>query len=140
MFFLYVAVFLIGSYILYGVLYPNPYSIMEGMSLDDISSTSTTTSTVPTTTTSNGIAGNAAAFGANLKAQSIKAQDAFLISKYRTDYENVIINMDDLVNSVMLQTTLTIDPARPQEALGKLVMLNNAKAALNNVMKFIDKT
>jgi hypothetical protein len=140
MFFLYVAVFLVGSYILYSVLYPNPYSIMEGMSLDDISSTSTTTSTVPTTTTSNGIAGNAAAFGANLKAQSIKAQDAFLISKYRTDYENVIINMDDLVNSVMLQTTLTIDPARPQEALGKLVMLNNAKAALNNVMKFIDKT
>jgi hypothetical protein len=109
---------------------------MEGMTMDDVSSTSTST---VSTTSSNGIAGNAAAFGANLKAQSIKAQDAFLISKYRTDYENVVINMDDLVSSLMLQTTLTIDPAKPQDALGKLVVLNNAKTALNSVMKFIDK-
>ena len=137
MFFLYVAVFLVGSYILYSILYPNPYSIMEGMSMDDVSSTSTSTLS---TSTSNGIAGNAAAYGANLKAQSIKAQDSFLISKYRTDYENVIVNMDDLVNSLMLQTTLSVDPSSPQDSLGKLVMLNNAKAALNNVMKFIDKT
>jgi len=136
MFFLYVALFLVSSYILYSILYPNPYAIMEGMTGDNVPSTSTTTTT---TTSSNGIAGNAAAFGANLKAQSIKAQDAFLISKYRTDYENVVINMDDLVNSLMLQTTLTIDPAKPHDALGKLVVLNNAKAALNNVMKFIDK-
>ena len=137
MFFLYVAVFLVCSYILYSILYPNPYSIMEGMSMDDVSSTSTSTLS---TSTSNGIAGNAAAYGANLKAQAVKAQDSFLISKYRTDYENVVINMDDLVNNLMLQTTLSIDPAKPQEALGKLVMLNNAKAALNSVMKFIDKT
>ena len=138
MFFLCVAVFLVGSYILYSILYPNPYSIMEGMSVDDVSSTSTTSTT--SSTTSNGIAGNAAAYGANLKAQAVKAQDSFLISKYRTDYENVVINMDDLVNNLMLQTTLSIDPAKPQEALGKLVMLNNSKAALNTVMKFIDKT
>ena len=137
MFFLYVAVFLVGSYILYNILYPNPYSIMEGMSMDDVSSTSTSTTT---TSTSNGIAGNAAAYGANLKAQAVKAQDSFLISKYRTDYENVVINMDDLVNNLMLQTTLSIDPSSPHDSLGKLVMLNNAKAALNNVMKFIDKT
>jgi hypothetical protein len=136
MFFLYVVAFLVGSYILYSILYPNPYTIMEGMTMDDVSSTSTST---VSTTSSNGIAGNAAAFGANLKAQSIKAQDAFLISKYRTDYENVVINMDDLVSSLMLQTTLTIDPAKPQDALGKLVVLNNAKTALNSVMKFIDK-
>jgi hypothetical protein len=137
MFFLYVALFFVSSYILYSILYPNPYTIMEGMTGENIPSTSTSTTT--TTTSSNGVAGNAAAFGATIKAQSIKAQDAFLISKYRTDYENVVINMDDLVSSLMLQTTLTIDPAKPQDALGKLVVLNNAKAALNNVMKFIDK-
>lgn len=135
MFFLYVAVFLVGSYILYGILYPNPYSIMEGMTVENASSTSTSTST----TSSNGIAGNAAAYGATLKAQAVKAQDSFLISKYRTDYENVVINMDDLVNNLMLQTTLSMNPSNPHESLAKLVMLDNAKAALNNVMKFIDK-
>ena len=138
MFFLYVAVFLVSCYIMYSILYPNPYSIMEGMTVEDVSSTTTSTST--STTSSNGIAGNAAAYGAALKAQAVKAQDSFLISKYRTDYENVVINMDDLVNNLMLQTTLSINPSSPHESLGKLVMLNNAKEALNNVMKFIDKT
>ena len=133
MFFLYVAVFLVGSYILYGTLYPNPYSIMEGMTVENASSTSASS------TSSNGIAGNAAAYGATLKAQAVKAQDSFLISKYRTDYENVVINMDDLVNNLMLQTTLSMNPSNPHESLAKLVMLDNAKAALNNVMKFIDK-
>ena len=137
MFFLYVAVFLVGSYILYSVLYPNPYSIMEGMSMDDVSSTSTSTLS---STSSNGLAGNAAAYGATIKSQSVKFQDSFLISKYRTDYETVVINMDDLVNNLMLQTTLSIDTSSPQDALNKLVVLNNAKAALNTVMKFIDKT
>ena len=87
-----------------------------------------------------GLAGSAAAYGANIKAQAIKLQDIVLISKYRTDYENVIINLDDLVNNLMLQTALTIDQSKPHDGLAKLVGLNNAKAALNSVMKFIDKT
>ena len=56
----------------------------------------------------------------------------------RTDYENVIINMSDLVNSLMLQTVLSTDSTNPQQSLAQLVQLNNAKAALNNVMIFID--
>jgi hypothetical protein len=89
---------------------------------------------------SGGLAGSAAAYGANIKAQAIKLQDTVLISKYRADYENVIINLDDLVNNLMLQTALTIDQSKPHDGLAKLVGLNNAKAALNSVMKFIDKT
>jgi hypothetical protein len=94
----------------------------------------------PTSTGSGGVAGNAAAYGANIKAQAIKLQDTVLISKYRTDYETVVINLSDLVDNLMLQTALTIDQSKPHEGLTKLVGLNNAKAALNNVMKFIDKT
>ena len=87
---------------------------------------------------SNGLAGGAAGYAANLKAEVIKLQDTILISKYRKEYENVVINMDDLVNNLMLQTTLKIDQSKPQEGLAKLVILNNAKQSLNNVMKFID--
>lgn len=90
--------------------------------------------------TEGGVAGNAAAYGANIKTQAIKLQDTVLISKYRTDYETVVINLSDLVDNLMLQTTLTIDHSKPHDGLAKLVGLNNAKAALNNVMKFIDKT
>ena len=99
-----------------------------------------TTTTSTTTTSSNGVAGGAAAYGANIKAQVIKLQDTTLISKYRADYENVVINMDDLVNNLMLQITLNIDQSKPEAGLEKLAKLNQAKAALNSVMKFIDKT
>jgi hypothetical protein len=98
------------------------------------------TETTSTSTSSNGVAGGAAAYGANIKAQVIKLQDITLISKYRADYENVVINMDDLVNNLMLQVTLNIDHSKPEVGLEKLAKLNQAKAALNSVMKFIDKT
>lgn len=88
----------------------------------------------------DGIAGNAAAYGSNIKAQTIKLQDTLLINKYRSEYENAIINLDDMVNNLMLQTALTIKQSNPMEGLEKLVQLNQSKAALNSVMKFIDST
>lgn len=86
----------------------------------------------------NGIAGNAAAYAASIKEASIKLQDTFLISKYRTDYENIILNLDELLNNLMLNATLTIDKDKPGEGLKKLGEMNMAKVALNNVMKFVD--
>ncbi len=86
----------------------------------------------------NGIAGNAATYGATIKAASIKSQDTFLISKYRSDYETVILNLDDLINNLMLKITLTIDPNNPGASLEKLGQMQQAKTALNSVMKFVD--
>lgn len=87
---------------------------------------------------SNGVAGGSANYSANIKANVIKMQDTLLISKYRTDYENTILNLDDLVNNLMLTTVLNIDQENPQIGLEKLVKLSESKLALNNVMKFVD--
>ena len=87
----------------------------------------------------NGVAGNAASYGATIKAANIRFQDQFLISKYRSDYETVILNLDDLVNNLMLQTALSVDQDKPQEAIKRLSDLNQARAALNSVMKYVDK-
>jgi hypothetical protein len=114
------------------------YFIFSNMGVKEGLETTTTSTT--TTASSNGVAGGAAAYGANIKAQVIKLQDTTLISKYRADYENVVINMDDLVNNLMLQVTLNVDQSKPETSLAKLAQLNQAKAALNSVMKFIDKT
>jgi hypothetical protein len=105
--------------------------IMEGLT------TSTSTST---STSSTGIAGDAAAYAAALKSASIKANDVLLISKYRSDYESVIINMDDLVNAKMLQILLTTDITKPDDSLKQLASYQQAKNALNSVMKFVDKS
>jgi hypothetical protein len=129
--FLYNLTIFIGICILIYFIFRN-IGVKEGLE--------TATTTTSTSTSSNGVAGGAAAYGANIKAQVIKLQDTTLISKYRADYENVVINMDDLVNNLMLQITLNIDHSKPEVGLEKLAKLNQAKAALNSVMKFIDKT
>jgi len=91
-----------------------------------------------TPTVSSGVAGGAAAYAAIIKSNVIKNQDMLLITKYRSDYETSILNLDDLVNNLMLTTALNIDPTKPMDGLDKLAKLNQSKAALNSVMKFVD--
>jgi len=107
----------------------------EGMTTDSPTSTSTSSST---TTTANGIAGSAQNYAANIKSMTIKNQDMLLISKYRNDYENAILNLDDLINTMMLQTALSVNSSNPIASIEKLNQLNSAKGALNSVMKFVD--
>ncbi len=91
----------------------------EGMTGGSSDSSSTSSS-------NNGVAGGAAAYAANIKLNVIKIQDQLLISKYRTDYENVILNLDDLVTT------------KPKESLVKIQELGQTKIALNSIMKFVD--
>ena len=105
----------------------------EGMTDDSSNETSSSS-------TENGIAGNAATYGANIKSQTIKLQDTLLISKYRSDYETAILNMDDLVNNLMLKTALAVDKDKPQQSLMVLSQLQQSKIALNTIMKFIDSS
>ena len=132
--FLFIAI-CFAAYILFRHFeYKNQYGLIEGMT--DGSSNATTTTTPSST---NGVAGNAASYGATIKAANIKMQDTFLISKYRSDYETAILNLDDLLSSLMLQTALTVDTKSPQTAIKQLAEMNQAKTALNTVMKYVDK-
>ena len=88
--------------------------------------------------TLNGIAGNAASYAATLKASTIKSQDTLLIGKYRSDYESAILNLDDLINNLMLKTSLSVNQNNPIEDIIKLGQMQQAKVALNSVMKFVD--
>ena len=94
----------------------------------------------PSSSSANGIAGNAATYGANIKSKTVKLTDVLLVSKYRTDYETAILNVDDLISNLMLEATLTLDQSNPSEGLKKIVGLNAAKTALDKVMKFVDSS
>ena len=111
----------------------NKMTFKEGMTDDSSNETSSSS-------TENGIAGNAATYGANIKTQTIKLQDTLLISKYRSDYETAILNLDDLVNNLMLKTALTVDKDKPNQSLMALAQLQQSKIALNTIMKFIDSS
>ena len=106
------------------------YSYQEGMT--------NASGSEKATSSGNGIAGNAASYAATLKANTIKLQDSFLISKYRADYESAILNLDDLINNLMLRTALTLNQDDPSDSIKKLADMQQAKVALNSVMKFVD--
>jgi hypothetical protein len=89
-------------------------------------------------TTEGGIAGNSSSYAATLKAETIKHQDVLLISKYRSEYESAILNLDDLINNLMLNEALTVDPSNPLSSIDSLAKMQQAKVALNSVMKFVD--
>ena len=128
--FLFIAICFVAYILFRNFEYNSAYGIIEGMT--DGSGNITPSST-------NGVAGNAASYGATIKAANIKMQDTFLISKYRSDYETAILNLDDLLSSLMLQTALTVDTKNPQAAIKQLAEMNQAKTALNSVMKYVDK-
>lgn len=127
--FLFIAICFV-VYLVFRNFHYNPM-LIEGM-------TDASGNTVTISAPANGIAGNAAAYSAALKAATIKLQDTFLISKYRTDYESAILNMDDLISNLMLKTVLTVNQSNPGESVVQLAQMQQAKAALNTVMKFVD--
>ena len=91
----------------------------------------------------NGEAASAYDYAKTIKNESTKLQDSLLISKYRKNYENAIINLEELISFTMLKTTLNIniDPDNLSQSvknLEALNTLNNAKINLNSVMKFMD--
>lgn len=122
--------FLAVTFMLYFIF--RSFNVIEGMTTSNTNETNATGS--------NGVAGNAANYTAEIKAQTIRMQDMLLITKYRKDYEATIIALDEMVDLLMLRTALSIDNANPEKSLQSLVNLNQSKAALNNVMKFVDKS
>lgn len=109
---------------------------IEGMTND------TTTSTSANVSSSGvGVGANAASFSAKLSGLNTQNLDTLLISKYRTDYETSIINMEEYINILMLNLVLNADTTSQEsitKTLNNIGTLNTGMAALNNVMKYVD--
>jgi len=90
---------------------------------------------------SNGIASNSKTYSIQIKELNTKMTDILNVSnsEYRKNYEDIILSIDDLINNIMLKTILSIDKDKPEDGIIKLSQLNQARAALNNVLKFVDK-
>ncbi len=95
------------------------------------------------TTSNGGEAGSAASYADGIKAQVVKIQDELLVSKYRKDYENTIIHMDDLVGTMMIKQIQNMnvggsDSKALISSLNNLNTLKSAKESLNIAMKYLD--
>jgi hypothetical protein len=131
------AILIVSIFIIY--LMMNTFHLREGLENAEDTTTTEATDAVG----ANGEAGSAANYAAAIKAKTVKLQDSLLISKYRSDYENVIINMDDYLSMLMLKVALDLDASADiktnAETLALMNTLSNAKKSLNETMAFIDK-
>ena len=80
---------------------------------------------------------------AAILSKIVMLDDQLMISKYKRQYENMIINMDDYINLMMIQQLLKIKMdsgiGTTIEGLDYLNTLKSAKDSLNVAMKFLDK-
>ena len=138
-FFKIVGILLVSFFIIYIVvkMFKLQASVIEGLtngSDDSVSSSSVITS---------GEAGTAASYAASIKAQTVKLQDELLISKYRKDYENVIINLDDYIGFLMIKQVLNMKITDNLQAnmisINNINSLKTARDSLNTTMNFLDK-
>jgi hypothetical protein len=115
---------------------------IEGMT-DGVNGGTTITETKNSKSDSvGGIAGNAAGFDAGIKSAVTNMKDKLLFSKYKATYEDIIINYEEYISlmmtQVLLSTKIKDTPENMMENIKKIVALDAAKNALNNVMKYID--
>ena len=92
----------------------------------------------------NGIGGSAATYATEISKKATQLHDSLLVSKYKSDYENAIMNLDEYLGLAMLQTSLQIsskDPTSPENMalLTNLNTLHASKQALNAVMTVVEQ-
>ena len=135
-----VGIIIVSFYIIYLVIsiFKVQSDFLEGFTsaIDDKKSTTGTSSS-----SSLGFAGSAQSYAEEVKANYVKLQDQLLVPKYRKDYENVIINMDDYLNAKIMEQVLSIKTGSDSEieSFKSLATLYSAKSALNDAMKWVDK-
>ena len=110
---------LLGSYFLYKYLQKNNY--IEGME----------------TQTANGMAAGSEQLDQKLQQSIQKSKDELNIEKYQTQYENIVLHMDDWTSLFMLKSILMAQS--PEQALPMLAFGSLARNGLNNILKFSDK-
>lgn len=111
-------------------------SIKEGLVSSSLTST--------TSTITDGYGINAKTMATNIKSLSTALSDKLVVSKYRTDYENIIINMEDYINLLMINNVLSFNASSFSnddeiiKYLNNLGSLKSSRDALNDVMKYLD--
>ncbi len=138
-----VGIVIVSFYIIYLVIgiFKAQSDLLEGFTGDSAIDSKKATTSSSTTSGSLGIAGSAQSYAEEVKANYVKLQDELLVPKYRKEYENIIINMDDYLNAKMMEQILSIKMGSNSEteSFKNLATLFSAKGALNDAMKWVDK-
>jgi len=114
--------------------------IIEG--LTNATSDANTSATTAAVVSQNAGSG-AANYASKVNIAYSQLKDQMNIPKYRSDYENVILQLDDYVSMLTLQSIMSMDPnaitdTSANALINRLSMFTNARSGLDNLMKYID--
>ena len=95
------------------------------------------------TDSSSNVRDGASKYVDDLATHNRRLKDGHNIPTYRSDYENVILQLDDYIGHAMLQTALNVDiksddPSVALAALEKINKLEQSKKTLNGLMDWMD--
>ena len=85
----------------------------------------------------------AATFSTKVSTLIAQMKDKLNVDKYRSDYENSIIHLDEYIGGMMLKDILSLNPNSLPEAeviktMERINTLRNGKDSLNVLMKSLD--
>jgi hypothetical protein len=91
----------------------------------------------------NNSGSNVKTYTTKITSEFSKLKDSLNVDKYRIDYENLIVQLDDYLGALMTKEILNIDGNSITEEgflkiINKLNELNMGRQSLNTTMKFID--
>jgi hypothetical protein len=89
------------------------------------------------------VGSGAASFSTKVTTLIAQVKDKLNVDKYRSDYENCIIHLDEYISGMMLLDILSLNPnSLPDEQVIKVMerinTLKNGKDSLNVLMKSLD--
>ena len=111
--------------------------IKEGLTNSSTSSTASSSDPPP------GLASNATSYANSMTNKVTQLNDALLISKYSSDYVNVVDSLQNYVNALSLEAILNISASdlannNISSTLELLNTYNGAQTSLNNVLKYLN--
>lgn len=88
---------------------------------------------------SAGMGEGSSAYKARVQSAVIRMRDKLLLEKYRSNYEETVVQLDELFDQLILQEALGMNLATPNTArIAAMAQLHQAKLALNSALKYID--
>jgi hypothetical protein len=92
-------------------------------------------------------------YNSNIKKSNVLSTDSFLIDKYREDFENLVLGLEQYGNNLMLHKILSVsdlisknkidDPNSSRKIINEMDQTNKIKQfleSLNSVIKYIDRS
>ena len=134
----YIVIFLLVAFISINVLRNTYLTLTEGFKrIKGIKSASSSAS--KSSSSKDVIWENSKNFANAIKNASNAIKDELEIKKYTDNYETIILNIDDLLNNLMLETTLNLDVENPLPTIQKLSVMQQSKSALISIMEHLNE-